>query len=170
MRAFAIFASFAALFAGTLGTMNAAQPGASARPVFDGGGAGAAPQWQGSGLPYGDYQQTCRNIRNDGHRLDATCQKRDGSWRNTSLNYRYCQGSIVNDDGRLRCSGGGGYGDRWRGGVPPGTYQQTCRNIRIDGNRLTATCQKRNGEWRDTSLKNFSYCRIENDNGHLRCQ
>jgi hypothetical protein len=153
--------------------MNPAQPGASGTEgaVFDGiGGAGAAPQWQGSGLPYGDYQQTCRNIRNDGHRVDATCQKRDGNWRNTSLNYRSCQGSIVNDDGRLRCSDNGSFGDRWHGGVPQGTYQQTCRNIRIDGNRLTATCQKRNGEWRDTSLKNFSYCRIENDNGHLRCQ
>ncbi|HKF21989.1 MAG TPA: CVNH domain-containing protein [Candidatus Angelobacter sp.] len=170
MRGFSISALIAVLFAGTVGTMNAAQPGAlGTEGVFNGDG-GRSTQWQGSGLPYGDYQQTCRNIHNDGRRLDATCQKRDGNWRNTSLNYRSCQGAIVNDDGRLRCSSSGNYSDRWHGGVPPGTYQQTCRNIRIDGDRLTATCQKRNGDWRDTSLKNFAYCRIENDNGRLRCQ
>ena len=174
MRGFAMSALVAFLLVGALGTMSAAQPGASGaiRSVLAGNDWGLAPQWQGSGLPYGSYQQTCRNMRANGYRLDATCQKRNGDWRNTSLDYRYCRGSIVNDDGHLRCVNEG-YSDRWRGGgVPPGSYQQTCRNIRVDGNRLTATCQKRNGGWHDSTLKNFNYCRgrIENDNGHLRCE
>jgi hypothetical protein len=174
MRGFAMSALLAFLLAGALGTMSTAQPGASAgamRGVLAGNDWSVVPQWQGSGLPYGSYQQTCRNIRNNGYRLDATCQKRNGDWRSTSLDYRYCRGAIVNDNGHLRCSNSGDNGDRWRGRVPPGSYQQTCQNIRVDGNRLTASCQKRNGGWHDSSLRNFNYCRgIENDNGHLRCQ
>jgi hypothetical protein len=174
MRGSVMPALGALLLCGALGTMSAAQPGASGAVgrVLAGNDWGVDPHGQGSGLPYGDYQQTCRNIRNNGYRLDATCQKRNGDWRSTSLDYRHCQSSIVNDNGHLRCSSNGGYGDRWHGGVPPGSYQQTCRNVRVDGNWLNATCQKRNGGWRDTSLKNFNYCRgrIENDDGHLRCQ
>lgn len=173
MRGFFTSALLAFLFAGALGTVSAAQSGASGavRRVLDGSHWGMAPQWQGSGLPYGSYQRTCRNIRSNGYRLDATCQKRNGDWRNTSLNYRYCRGAIVNDNGHLRCTNDGDYGDRWHGRVPSGSYQQTCQNIRVDGNRLYATCQKRNGGWHNTSLKDFNYCRggIENDNGHLRC-
>src|SRR5215471_6731559 len=103
MRSFAMYALFAILLAGTLVSLSTAQSGDSnaARHVL----AASDWQWQqGGGLPYGDYQQTCRNIRNNGYRLDATCQKRSGNWRNTSLNYRDCQSSIVNDDGRLRCA------------------------------------------------------------------
>ena len=174
MRDFVMSALVALLLSVALGTTSAAQPGApgAVGRVIAGNEWDVNPQWQqGSGLPYGNYQQTCRNIRNNGYRLDATCQKRSGNWRNTSLNYRDCQSSIVNDDGRLRCASSG-YGDRWRGGVPRGPYEQTCRNIRVDGNRLNATCQKRDGDWRDTSLNSFGYCRgqIENDNGHLRCR
>lgn len=174
MRGFITSSLAAVLLATTPGTMVAAQAGASGpvQSAFE-SNWGRSPQWQqGRGLPYGDYQQTCRNIRNNGYRLDATCQKRNGDWRSTSLDYRSCRSSIVNDNGHLRCSDNGGYGDQWRGGMPPGSYQQTCRNIRVDGNRLNATCQKQNGGWRDTSLSNFNYCRgqIENDNGHLRCR
>src|SRR5262249_61953097 len=34
---------------------------------------------------YGDYQQTCQDIRSNGWILEARCQKRDGGWRTTSL-------------------------------------------------------------------------------------
>jgi len=174
MRVLITCALAAVLLATTLGTMSTAQAGGSGpiQHIFAGSNWGPSPQWQqGGGLPYGDYQQTCRNIRNNGYRLEATCQKRNGDWRSTSLYYRDCRSSIVNDNGRLRCSNGG-EGDHWRGRVPSGPYEQTCRNIRVDGNQLNATCQKRNGDWRNTSLSNFNYCRsqIENENGHLRCR
>ncbi len=62
----------------------------------------------------------------------------------------------------------GGYGDN---GIPYGSYSQTCQNIRVNGNRLDASCQKRNGKLKHTSLNNFQGCReIENDNGKLRCR
>jgi hypothetical protein len=145
--------------------------------------------WQ-NGYPQGDYVQTCRNIRMNGDHMDAECQKRDGGWRNTSLdNVSQC-GGIVNNNGRLQC-GSGGYGfggynnggytggynggyynnGRWNGGNPPGNYVQTCRNITTNGNRLDAECQTRDGNWRRTSLNNLDRCTgdVANDNGHLVC-
>jgi hypothetical protein len=36
--------------------------------------------------------------------LVATCQKREGGWRNTKLDdYQNCRSDITNDNGRLRC-------------------------------------------------------------------
>src|SRR5215472_15778520 len=121
----------------------------------------------GGGMPGGDYHQTCRDINTDGHMLKASCQKRDGSWRSSSLDTRNCRSQIINDDGHLRCSQGGG----WRGGIPPGDYRLTCENIRENGQRLDASCKKEDGNWRKTSLENFYRCgdRISNVDGYLRC-
>lgn len=141
---------------------------------------------QAQGAPYGSYQQTCRNIRSNGDRLFANCQRADGGWNDTSLDYRNCRGEVINDNGNLRCGGGGydnrgynsGYnrayanGGRWDGGLPPGDYKRTCRNMSVDGDRLNGTCQRVDGGWKNTSLKHFDRCQsmIVNDNGNLRCQ
>lgn len=73
-------------------------------PYNNQGYNGAYPQgnWQG-GLPPGDYQLTCQNIHVDGDNLRATCQKRDGGWRNTHMDFDHCNSPIVNDNGHLRC-------------------------------------------------------------------
>ena len=139
-------------------------------------------RWQG-GYPPGDYVQTCRNISMNGDQLLAECQKRNGDWRRTSLdNVDRCSGNIANDNGRLVCPQGSGYGYGYgygdrdrdygrRGSVPAGTYTQTCRNIRVDGDKLVAECQKRNGDWRRTSLDDFQRCSSApaNDDGRLVC-
>lgn len=53
---------------------------------------------------------------------------------------------------------------------PRGTFAQTCQDIHINGSTLEASCQKRNGKMKNTSLRNYQSCRdIENDNGKLRC-
>lgn len=44
------------------------------------------------------YQETCRDIRISGARLEARCQRADGSTKRTSVNLI----GIVNDNGRLR--------------------------------------------------------------------
>lgn len=136
--------------------------------------------WQGD-IPPGDYAQTCRNIRTNGNRLEAECQKRNGGWRKTALdNIDQCSGGVINSDGHLQCGAGGGYAygspDRgyrsgWQGNIPPGDYAQTCRNIRANGDRLDAECQSRDGNWRKTSLRDLDRCNgpIANDDGHLVC-
>jgi major membrane immunogen (membrane-anchored lipoprotein) len=122
-------------------------------------------------LPAGSYQQTCRDIRDNGSQLNAKCQNRSGQWRNTSLDYRNCQGSVVNDDGQLRCSESVGQQGSRQAGVPAGDYQQTCRNIRNNGPQLVASCQKKDGTWQNTSIDTRSCSgAIINDDGNLRCQ
>jgi hypothetical protein len=141
--------------------------------------------------PGGSYRQTCRDVSVHGSTLSATCQDQGGNWRNTELrDFDRCGGEIQNLNGNLSCTGGnnGNYGDRRdndrrdhdhdgdrdrdRNGYngPPGSYSQTCSNIQVNGNTLNATCQKKNGKTKNTSLHNFRDCRdIENDNGKLRC-
>jgi len=147
--------------------------------------------------PGGSYQQTCRNIGVRGSTLYAECQNTGGGWQSTQLrDYNRCRGEIQNINGSLQCTGNnrGGYGpndghdaDRGRdhdrdhdhdgdrdrdqyNGAPRGSYYQSCQNVQVNGNTLTASCQKKNGKLRNTSLHNYQQCRdIENDNGKLRC-
>lgn len=141
--------------------------------------------------PNGSYQQTCRDIGVRGSSLYAECRDANGGWHRTEMSdYRRCGGDIQNINGNLECGNGGygngrdrdrdrdhdrdrdqgRYGDRGYG--PRGSYTQTCQNITVSGNQLRASCQKKNGKWRNTSLNNYQYCRgdIQNDNGKLRCR
>jgi hypothetical protein len=147
-------------------------------------------------IPSGSYQQTCRNIQTNGNMLYAECQTRNGDWRRSSVDINQCSSAIANDDGNLVCgqgyNNGYGYGNRpyrrgdndndaddrrgpyrqggWQGGLPPGDYQQTCRNVQMNGDHMDAECQKKNGGWRRTSLDNVSQCGgIVNNNGRLQC-
>lgn len=167
------------LVAGAMGTVSRAQANLpSSQPaivsnasMIAGNFAGAPPQRQG-GRPPGDYQQTCRDIRYSGSILTANCEKRDGGWRSTSLDYRGCHGPVINDNGNLRCGEGGpGYGGNvGRGGLPRGDYKLTCNNMRMEGNTLVANCQKRDGGWRSSKVDNAYQCRnIVNDDGRLVC-
>ncbi len=64
------------------------------------------------------------------------------------------------------------YRDRTNiGRYPRGSYARTCRDIRMEGNTLKASCPKNDSRWRDTSLKHYDTCQgqIINDNGRLRC-
>ena len=152
------------------------------------------PGPQGVNGPNGSYVQTCNNVRVKGDDLHATCQTRDGSWHDTKLDdFNKCRGDIMNDNGNLRCVAGGapyggygggpGYGNAgyggpgYPGGPAPvsgpfyGSYVQTCRDMRVSGDDLHASCQTRDGNWRNTKLDDYNNCRgdIMNDNGKLRC-
>jgi CVNH domain len=101
----------------------------------------------------------------------------DGPYNNGSNNGSYRRDRDHDHDGdrdrdRDRANSGYGYGNNGYGnGLPYGSYSQTCQNVRVNGNELQARCEKKNGGWRDTSLRNYSQCReIENDNGKLRCR
>jgi hypothetical protein len=55
--------------------------------------------------------------------------------------------------------------------VPPGSYQQTCRNIDFHDDTLAANCQDSTGRWQSALLRDVQSCRsdIINDDGALRC-
>lgn len=68
-------------------------------------------------------------------------------------------------------SGQGGSSDSSQGGNPPGSYQQTCRNISVKKGSLYAKCQTEKGKSRSTRLASYETCGsdIANRNGHLEC-
>lgn len=139
--------------------------GAQAQDQRWGGGAGNG--WP----PAGSYQQSCRDGRVNGDTLTASCQDNRGRWNYSSINVRSCNGDIRNDDGRLACSwGGGGGGPGWGGALPGGSYQSSCRDARVNGDTLSASCQDNRGRWNYSSLR-YRECRneIRNDNGRLVC-
>jgi hypothetical protein len=139
--------------------------------------------------PGGSYQQTCSNIGVRGSTLYANCQNTGGGWQQTELrDFQRCNSEIQNINGNLQCNSSGnrwsdqGRNDQGRNGdygrdrnrgydrEPRGSYVQSCQNINISGNTLRASCQKRNGGWRQTSLRNYNQCRdIVNNNGKLQC-
>jgi hypothetical protein len=58
----------------------------------------------GALAPSGSFAQTCVNISQSGHILEASCRTRDGIWRNTKLaRAQQCRGDIANIDGLLTC-------------------------------------------------------------------
>jgi hypothetical protein len=55
--------------------------------------------------------------------------------------------------------------------MPAGSYLQSCHDVQIRGDRLTATCRTQEGSWNQTSLSNIGQCAggISNYNGRLAC-
>lgn len=55
--------------------------------------------------------------------------------------------------------------------VPSGSYQQSCKNVDVRGDVLTANCQDADGRMEATQLRDYRSCGsdIVNDNGALRC-
>src|SRR5260370_30765548 len=85
------------------------------------------------GGPPGTYLETCRDVRIDGDRLWARCEKADGNWRDTSLDDVYrCVRDIANGHGRLSC--------QKAAGPPQCDDARTCRDIRMRFNSLYARC------------------------------
>ena len=55
--------------------------------------------------------------------------------------------------------------------TPPGSYRQTCKNIKTSGSTLRARCKDGEGNYRDSELSNYYQCQndIQNNNGYLQC-
>ncbi|MFG1391712.1 CVNH domain-containing protein [Xanthobacter agilis] len=119
----------------------------------------------GNGPP-GSYRATCGQIDQRGNTLNAVCRTRNGDWRPTRLDLFGCApgGDIANDNGNLVCP---------PRPVPPGSYLQTCRNVRVAGFWLAADCRDMNGRWLDARL-NLATCsprpNVVNFNGTLICR
>ena len=54
---------------------------------------------------------------------------------------------------------------------PPGSYRESCRDVRIQGTTLTAVCRKANGRGEQLTALNVEHCvgDIGNNNGQLQC-
>jgi hypothetical protein len=137
------------------------------------GGNNNSGGWAGKGVPQGPFRQSCRNERIEGSDdLVAECRRQNGGWRYTKIDLDRCRGqNIVNNNGHLECGNYRYGGDYGRYQLPPGSWQQSCRNARVVRDDLFADCQQRNGNWVRASL-DLDDCRgqgVHNDNGRLRC-
>lgn len=137
-------------------------------------GAGAA---MAQPVPPGSYLRSCRDAQvRHGNDLVANCAMANGAWVRARLeNFPSCRGDISNQNGQLWCErrpmppppppGPGGFG-------PPGSYQNSCTQIRFRNGILNATCQTMSGAWRPASLNVANCARggdIANNNGRLVC-
>ncbi len=151
---------------------------------------GASAQMYGTGaVPSGSYQSTCINARVRNNTLVANCTNNSGQRVRTSIAVNACANAdIGNINGQLSCvrngsmygRGRGRYGrgrsglyrQNYSGGLPAGSYAQSCTNAQLNGSTLTATCTAANGQ-SVTSYLDISQCRstddIGNVNGQLRC-
>ncbi len=124
-----------------------------------GGEKAAAP-----GQPAGSYTESCRNIQMKGATLHAVCKSLDGRELPTSLkDPNRCAEGVANINGILNCEASGV--------LPPGSYIATCKDVRLQGSMLSATCNDGKDHWRTTSLRDANKCNgdIANQNGTLRC-
>ncbi|MBN3897736.1 MAG: CVNH domain-containing protein [Nostoc sp.] len=97
------------------------------------------------------YQKTCNQISVSGNVLSANCRRINGTFNETSIVLR----GIENINGTFKVTDP----------AKISNYQSTCDDIRIRGNDLTATCKRRNGTLKRTSIVLQG---IENINGVLK--
>lgn len=97
-----------------------------------------------------NFQNSCDNISIRGNILYATCNSLTGQSRQTSIVLM----GIENINGKLRITDIN----------QPSSFPNSCTNISIDGNELSASCRKLNGQSRQTSIVLNG---IENINGIL---
>jgi hypothetical protein len=122
--------------------------------------AAAAPPSQ----PAGSYTESCRNIQMKGTTLHAVCKSLDGRELPTTLkDANSCAEGVANINGILNCE--------VSGVLPPGSYIATCKDVKLQGTTLSATCNDGKDHWRSASLRDTNKCNgdIANQNGTLRC-
>ncbi len=124
-----------------------------------GGGEGGVPS-----QPRGSYTSSCHGIRMKGTTLHAICKSLDGRELPTSLkDANRCSEGVANINGILNCE----VSDV----LPPGSYIATCKDVRLQGTTLLASCDDGKNHWLNASLRDAHKCNgdIANQNGALRC-
>ena len=114
--------------------------------------------------PSGPYMDSCKNIRMKGTTLYAVCKSLDGREALTTLrNATSCAQGVINLNGILNCA----VSDV----LPPGSYLSTCKDIRMKGTTLYASCNNGRDNWINAELHEANRCSgdITNENGTLRC-
>jgi hypothetical protein len=114
--------------------------------------------------PRGSYTDSCRNIQMKGATLHAVCKSLDGRELPTSLkDANRCSEGVANINGILNCE----VSDV----LPPGSYIATCKDVRLQGTTLIASCNDGKDHWLNATLRDANRCGgdIANQNGALRC-
>jgi len=114
--------------------------------------------------PAGSYTESCKNIQMKGTTLHAVCKSLDGRELPTTLkDANRCAEGVANINGILNCEASGV--------LPPGSYIATCKDVKLQGSMLSATCNDGKDHWRSTSMRDANKCNgdIANQNGTLRC-
>jgi hypothetical protein len=120
---------------------------------------GAAPS-----QPSGSYTESCKDIKMKGTTLHAICKSIDGREMPTSLrDANRCSQGVVNINGILNC--------QVSDVLPPGSYISTCKDVRLHGTTLYASCNNGKDRWLNAELRDANKCNgdIANQNGTLRC-
>ncbi len=98
----------------------------------------------------GNFSQTCSDATISGSTLSANCQRRNGSYRDTSIDL---DSQIGNINGTLE------NGDH--------NFSQTCRGIQlINGSIMDGECKTRDQRWVSTSLNLDGF--VDNTDGVLK--
>src|SRR5690349_1632621 len=130
-----------------------------------GGSSGSAShEHSAPSQPVGSYTETCKDVRMKGTTLHAVCKSIDGREMPTSLkDANRCSQGVINMDGILNCA----VSDV----IPPGSYTATCKDIRLRGTTLQASCNNGHDRWNPAELRDAHKCSgdIANHEGTLRC-
>ena len=100
-------------------------------PIHNDNGNLTCDQSHDNWLPRGSYKDSCRDMNVEADELWARCQRQDGGWRQSSIDFRNCYRDITNDNGRLVC------GRRHHHNMlPRGSYKDSCRDLSMNGDIL----------------------------------
>jgi hypothetical protein len=116
--------------------------------------------------PDGPYKGDCRSISVANDILAAFCATMGGGESFSFLPISRCApNSILNDDGRLRCSDAA---------LPQGDYAGSCENLYVFANTLFGRCKDERGVRRRSQLDDAFGCidrggSINNTGGTLTC-
>jgi hypothetical protein len=115
-------------------------------------------------LPPGPYTESCKNAQMKGTTLHAVCRSVDGREMPVALkDANRCSQGVANMNGVLTCV--------VNEVIPPGSYMATCKDIRVQGTVLYASCNDGKDRWQKTQLRDAHRCPgdISNYHGDLRC-
>jgi hypothetical protein len=114
--------------------------------------------------PSGSYTETCKDIHMRGTTLHAICKSYDGHESPAVLrDADRCAQGVVNVNGVLNCE----VSDV----LPPGSYLATCKDVRLTGTTLVASCNNGKDRWLPAELRDAHKCGgdITNHEGKLQC-
>jgi hypothetical protein len=115
-------------------------------------------------LPRGSYTESCHDITMKGNTLHAICKSVDGREAPATLrDANRCVQGVANINGVLNCE----VSDV----LPPGSYISTCKDVRMQGSTLMASCDNGKGRSVAAELRYAHKCTgdILNENGKLKC-